>query len=240
MGLAAHPAAGQAVGGSVVDDATSEPLAAVRVLLLDSAGAEVRSAESDRSGRFDLSLDTAGTFSLRAERLGYATAASQAFRIEGDAVLEVEFRLTTRPIALPPVTVQTTARSAHLQGVGFYLRQDAALGRFFTADDIEDFRPLLVTDILRIEPSVQHLFIPGENRWAVIFRGAARMRFVPNTPCFPRLVLDGNRMSSYDMDNLVHPDDIAGMELYPSGHGAPVRYAGMDAPCGIIIIWTKR
>ena len=130
--------------------------------------------------------------------------------------------------------------SAHLEGVGYYLRQDVGFGRFITEQDIEEFRPLLITDIFRIEPSVQHLFIPGENRWAVIFRGAARMRFIPNTPCFPRLVLDGNRLDSYDMDNLVHPDDVAGIELYPSGHGAPVRYAGLGAPCGIIIIWTKR
>lgn len=42
------------------------------------------------------------------------------------------------------------------------------------------------------------------------------------------------------LDELVHPSDISAIELYPSGAGAPARWSGMDAGCGVIMVWTKR
>jgi hypothetical protein len=32
---------------------------------------------------------------------------------------------------------------------------------------------------------------------------------------------------------------VIGMEVYPSGVGAPVQYRGLDSRCGIVMIWTR-
>lgn len=241
-GAAAPAAAGaQTVTGRVLDRATSEPLTAVEVALLDSAGARLRAVETDAQGRFELPIADPGSYTVRAERLGWARATSQPFTIEGDPILEIEFQLAAAAIRLPPVAVRTRARSARLAEVGFYERRDMGIGRYLDAEEIAARGTLItVTDLLRLEPSVQHLWDGASSRFVVIFRGGARRSFSTTMPCFPLLVLDGTRTDSRYMDDLVHPLDIAAMELYPSGNGAPVRYAGLGAPCGIIVIWTKR
>lgn len=39
---------------------------------------------------------------------------------------------------------------------------------------------------------------------------------------------------------LIHPAEIEAIELHPSGAGVPPRFGGMDARCGMILIWRKR
>ena len=238
--LAAAPAAAQSIGGVIRDDVTGGPIPAATVLLLDSAGITAASTSSDEAGRFDLAIPGAGAFTLRVEHIGYGPAGTSVFRVEGDPRLEVELRLTTRAVVLPPVVVRTAARSMRLAESGFYDRQHMAMGRFITGEELALRGPLTLTDYLRSEPSVHHLWVSDENRWAVIFRGAARMSLTSTTPCFPLVVLDATRINGeVDLDALVHPTDLAGVELYPSGNGAPPQYVGLGAPCGIILLWTR-
>lgn len=89
----------------------------------------------------------------------------------------------------------------------------------------------------------------------VVFRGATR-GFSGRT-CVPTLVLDGiilprggplprgdsllgNQTRPLRLDEVIHPAEIEALELYPSGAGAPPRFAGTDARCGVILIWRKR
>lgn len=240
LALSAVPGAAQSFDGVVLDDATGQPVPGTFVVLLDSAGTPLRSMESDRNGRFSFSVRRAGTYKLEAERLGYEVLASEPLRVRAGDVLELELRLASRPIRLAPLTVTTQRRRIRLERVGFYRRQDMGIGRFMTAEHIDTRPQFGVTDLLRTEPSVRMLYDPDRLGWVATFRGAASMRW-ETAPCLPLLVLDGTRvMDSRWLDELVQPPDIAAIELYPSGNGAPVQYTGLGAPCGVILIWTKR
>lgn len=96
---------------------------------------------------------------------------------------------------------------------------------------------MMITDVLRLEPSVKvvHDSVGPESH--AVFRRSIGIS-VSNV-CSPLLVLDGFRLSSPapKIDELVHPNDVEAIELYPGSHGAPGRFLN---PCGVIMIWTKR
>jgi hypothetical protein len=73
--------AGQIVTGAVLDAATSAPLSGVLVSLLDLDGERVRATLSDETGRFHFDLEGFGRYSLRAERIGLQTTASDPFDV---------------------------------------------------------------------------------------------------------------------------------------------------------------
>jgi len=71
--------------------------------------------------------------------------------------------------------------------------------------------------------------------------------------CEPDLWVDGIRMikansngflDSSDLqkgvDALMNPQDILAMEIYRGIAGTPLRWAGLGATCGTIVIWTKQ
>jgi len=55
-------------------------------------------------------------------------------------------------------------------------------------------------------------------------------------PCAAKIVVDGAGM--YFEINDVPPVEIGAIEAYPAAPIYPMEYGG--APCGLIIIWTKR
>jgi hypothetical protein len=67
-------------------------------------------------------------------------------------------------------------------------------------------------------------------------------------PCLPISYLNGLRMGdvystevglSSGLDQLVHPDDIEGIEIYESISRMPAEYAPVGSVCGVILIWTR-
>ena len=43
-----------------------------------------------------------------------------------------------------------------------------------------------------------------------------------------------------DIDAMVNPLDVAGLEYYPSGNRIPHRFSLLNGSCGLIAVWTKR
>ena len=116
--------------------------------------------------------------------------------------------------------------------VGFESRRRAGAGRFFSASDIHRINARQVTDILRHAPSLQLVSL-GMSGFAV------RMRGDQNT-CQPALFLDGKQLVRWelaDLNSLLHPDEIGGMEIYTPSM-TPAQFRTQDA-CGTILIWTR-
>jgi hypothetical protein len=116
--------------------------------------------------------------------------------------------------------------------VGFESRRKAGSGRFFSAADIRRLSPRQVTDILRHAPSVQ-LVSQGLSGFAVRMRG-------DRNDCQPALFLDGKQLVRWelaDLNSLLHPDEIGGMEIYTPSM-TPAEFRTQDA-CGTILIWTR-
>ncbi|HLB08775.1 MAG TPA: hypothetical protein VK617_04550, partial [Gemmatimonadaceae bacterium] len=63
-----------------------------------------------------------------------------------------------------------------------------------------------------------------------------------NINCPMQWYLDGSPYDNSDngIDQMLRPDDIAGIEVYKSASEVPVQYQGQNASCGTILVWTKR
>ncbi len=56
----------------------------------------------------------------------------------------------------------------------------------------------------------------------------------------PRVYVDGQELSSADIDLTLNPGDISAVEVYTGGAQMPPEF-NRPAPgrCGVIVIWTK-
>jgi hypothetical protein len=149
--------------------------------------------------------------------------------------MELEFRMTAVPIALEGITVSTERRRLLLERRGFYRRRDRGFGYFLDPEEIRDYNPFYTTDLFRQIPGARIRPMPGSFGSTVTFRGFSR--WCPH----PRFVLHGwlLALGGFSVDELVHPEEIMAIEVYPSGAGAPPRYLGFGGGrCGVVMIWT--
>ncbi len=135
----------------------------------------------------------------------------------------------------------TAARVSNLHMRGFEeRRQSAGVGHFMTAQDIARKRPTLLSEVLRLVPGMR--FERSGNDGAET-RILMRATFGLEDKCEPEIFID-NRFLGYmtgeELDMAVRPNDVAGIEVYPSSM-APVEFnRGMaSSHCGVIVIWSK-
>lgn len=201
--------------------------------LLDEGGARLAGTQTDSTGSFGLSAARAGAYGLRAERVGYRTAATPAMELDAGDTLRVEFRLSTEAVLLGPVVV--TGRPRRLTGAlrEFHERAERrAWGSFVTREEISRRNPVRTTDLLRTLPGVR-LAPTRSGRHAVLLRGG----------CPARVYLDGIRvrLAGTSIDDLVRPPELEGIEVYPGEAGIPAQYGGLSGGgCGAVLLWTRR
>ena len=88
------------VTGRVVDSATAQPVAGVRVSIVGSA----LGRETDRDGRYLLTNLAAGSVTLRAQRIGYAPVDRTVTLVDGGTVTQ-DFVMVTAATMLADVVV---------------------------------------------------------------------------------------------------------------------------------------
>ena len=113
--LAAGPAAAQSVRGRVVEPGTGQPVSGAVVMLLDAQGARVTATLTDAQGGFAMHAGAPGTYSLRAERVGYAAAASPALSLAADQTAEQALVMEPRLVTLEPLLVSATQRECTIR-----------------------------------------------------------------------------------------------------------------------------
>lgn len=234
----ATPAAtqAQAIAGRVLDSLTAAPIAAATVMLLDSTDTAVARAETDSVGLFFFQAPGAGLYRVHADRMGYEEILTEHLPLRDAGSLELLVRLAPLPVEVEGLLVETEAeaRRLRLEREGFYRRQEWAPGYFFDEEEIQKWRPTFISDLLQRVPGVRLHRQLGEVRVFSARRTGS---------CPMKIVLDGFKVDTVggDLDFLVHPDRVIGMEIYPGagGVGAPVQHRGTDAPCGILMIWTR-
>jgi hypothetical protein len=60
--------------------------------------------------------------------------------------------------------------------------------------------------------------------------------------CAPLVILDGMPVQAPgagDLDRLVSPWRVAGIEIYGSAAKLPLEFHGPGSGCGVIVIWTR-
>jgi hypothetical protein len=209
--------------GRVVDHENGKALAGARVTL---QGTQLN-AITDNVGAFTLNNAPAGEAVLEVELIGYEKRTAP-IRIRSRETIEAEVRLSSEPIALPPLEV--TVRSARLEAIGFYDRRDefGRQGRFMDRAYIERRSPQIVSDLFYNQPSMQVLYGGAGVRRIIINRGGG---------CDPDIYIDGSLAGGGAID-ASRPEHIEGIEVYV-GAFTPIQYKSRT-DCGVILVWTRQ
>ena len=230
--LGAAPLSAQAViTGRVLDDISDSPVVEATVAAL-SGGEVAGRARTDAEGAFRLELP-AGTYTLQVSRLGYETITTAPVTAAAGATAQMDVRIPASELVLDSLqaTGRVERRSPRLERSGFYERQESGLGRFITAADIAARRPLEVSDVLRNIPGVRA--IPsGTSKWMIVMARSGGN-------CAPRVFLDNLEINVNEIDEVVQPEHVSGIEVYRGASEIPARFGGSRSSCGVIVFWTK-
>lgn len=229
--LAAAPSGAQTITGRLVDGGSGEPIASGAISLLTEPGDVVARAESDAAGRFSVRAAEPGSYYLRGEHIGYRAVTDGIFELGSGGRMEVEIRLSTRPVELEPLDVRIESdylarrQRESLNRRGYYDRKKAGFGYFVEVDSLR-LIPFNHSDLFRRMPGVSKF--PGT---AVSLRRCGRFAGWVNGI----RVFQG---SSWDMSLDVDIGSIAAVEVYPSVARLPLQWGGFGV-CGAILVWTK-
>jgi hypothetical protein len=121
--LSGYPLAGaaQTVQGQLVDAGTGAPVEGALVLLLSEAGEEAAGYLTNPAGRFILRAPTPGTYTLRAERIGYATTTSGPFSLAQGQQLTLHLETAETAIELEGIRVEGSQQCVVRPGEGLQL-----------------------------------------------------------------------------------------------------------------------
>lgn len=225
---------------SIRDATSGAPIPYVDVAVAvseDTSHARPRVADQNGATRFVAPVGA--TVQLDVTALGYEPW-TLTMVVDGP-VAPVTVWMSPRPIELEGVSATAERTDRALTRLGFfYARERRGAGTFLGPDLFEALNATTATDVLRRDLSVR--MFRGE---PVFNRGGTGF----SSTCLPRLVLDGvvvreasrNALDPLPrLDDLAPVRDIAAIESYPTGIGAPPEYAGGGLACGVILVWTKR
>ena len=233
----AGPISAQTVRGIVTDDGSGESIEGVRLILRSPDGRLSATAISSDAGRFELAAETSGTVRLEVTHLGYADWETANFALADDVVIDVEVRLGLEAIPLEPITViaHRSSRRGRLAEFEHRMSGPGRGGGYFLTEEEIARRPAATASTLV-------LATPGMSTRA-IGSGALDRRLILTGGCVANMFIDGVRVrqsAQSSVDDLLSPELIAGVEMYPRGLTAPVQYQDASSPnCGVVLFWTK-
>lgn len=221
----AAQAASQVTLSGVVLATDSTPLADA-VLGVERSGQTINRTRSLSDGHFTFSEMPNGAAALTVHRLGYLPRRIELDLNATTAKAPVEVVLT--PVATDVEAVTIEGATGKLQGFN-ERRVRNNFGYFFDQNDIRKKSPRFVSELFRQ--------IPGARLQAS--RRSGNILELRN--CTPRIWLDGVRADNAEIDELISPSEIAGIEIYPSFAGVPAEYMDKEnRACGVILVWTRQ
>jgi hypothetical protein len=220
--------------GVVVAAGSRRPLAGAQVGVVDGAW-------TTANNRGEWTLDTAptGTRVLQVRAVGYYPQ-----RVIVDVVNGAQPVTTALPTMQSVLdTVRVSAAKLTRVSRGFEERRLSANGKFLTQEDVIRRHPLVTSDLFHTVAGLQvEQASDAVDGKRILMKGL----FVDR--CYPAIYIDGMYMSDLsadDIDGMVRPDEVAGIEVYASAW-APAQFsrgmAGIGRTgelCGSIVIWTR-
>lgn len=224
--------------GVVTDVSTQKPVTGARVVI----AATGRFATTDSLGRFELRdlptgvirfYFTADGFPRTSVVLAFARGETmvQAFEMDSTAagIAGDSTPRGRRAQMLDPTTV-TAAPSRGVRYEDFERRMKTGRGQYVTRQEIEERNYNNFSDAARGLRGVV-VECGGGSRGCVIRMARA------GVACYPQYIVDGRP------DNFFGPyvaiRDVEGVEFYTGASDVPGEFAGVDAACGVVVIWTR-
>lgn len=107
--LVATPLGAQGVRGTVMDQASRQPIAGAVVFLLDASNAVVARDLTNESGSYRLAAPRAGTYRTRTLRIGFRPVLSSPFMLGDGPDMTRELSVESIPVSLAAVKVERQA-----------------------------------------------------------------------------------------------------------------------------------
>ena len=114
IALAAASAGAQRLTGTIVEADGRTPASFVALLVLDAGGNTIARAQSTASGGFSVAVPSAGTYAVRALRVGFKPTLSDPVVVAATDAATIRIQLTTERIVLAPVQVRERATCGNL------------------------------------------------------------------------------------------------------------------------------
>ncbi len=189
-----------------------------------------RTTRTDSAGRWRLADPPAGTRTLEVRAVGYFPV-RQLLQVVEDAPPLVTTLATLRSVLDTVKVLANYNRYSQLQE--FSQRARSGMGRFLTAEQIAQRVPLVTSDLFTAIPGVY--LEAGELGPTLTMKGLFADR------CTPAVYLNGFNLgatSLTDIDMLVKPEQLLGVEVYAAGLVPPQFEPGMSG-CGSLVFWTR-
>jgi hypothetical protein len=228
--------------GTVFDRVTGQPLAGVTVVSLHDG----KAMTTDTAGTFLFERLPMGIVRFLIRQSGFPQQALIIALAEGE-VMERRIELDSTSAArladeaqpaepsasrgqlLAPVVVSEEA-SLGVRFASFERRRRTGAGQYLVRADIERVGANRLQDVVRTMRGVNLDCSMGGASCAI------RMARAPMR-CLPQYIVDDN------VDNEFGPTvpvrDIEAIEVYTGPADVPGEYAGRNAGCGVIVIWTR-
>jgi Carboxypeptidase regulatory-like domain len=228
-----RPAAAQVratLSGRITDRSTGRALRNASVILR----ADKRSATSDSLGQYRFTDMPVGLSYMIVRAVDFP---AQQFFVELspgqhlDRPIVMDSTDAGRAAAaqtLPAVGVTAAAPVADYRLVAFEHRRHTGRGQYLTEDQIVSSGAYDVADALKAMRGVNYECNGGG---CFVRMARAPLR------CLPEYVVDDHVMN--DFGPLTPIRDIVGLELYTGPSEVPGEYAGRNAGCGVVVIWTR-
>jgi hypothetical protein len=209
--------------GRVVDSETGHAIARARVQI---AGDSLPYTTDDQ-GLFQARGPAGTRAELTVDALGYARGTFHEQFARGDTLRILALDFTG--YKLPEVVIKGRIEELAPRYVDFERRRESASGTFLRWDDLIKLGSHTLDDALRTVHGV-HIVCDSQS-----FECQAAMARSPHCP--PTWWVDGVKVRSFTETTPLL--DIYGIEVYRGPAEVPGEFAGADAGCGVIAVWTK-
>jgi hypothetical protein len=216
--------------GVVVDKVSGLPVGNAEVLHMGDS----RSASSDSTGAYQFDSLPSGILKFIVRAKGYPATSVIVALARGESMVR-RIELDSSPSgrassaqALSRVTIEA-APGLGPRYADFERRRATGQGHYITSDEIEKSNATSLQEAVR---GVRGVTMDcGGGLGCSIRMVRAPMQ------CLPEYIVDDR------VDNFFGPNvavrDIQGIEVYTGPTDVPGEYAGRNAGCGVIVIWTK-
>jgi hypothetical protein len=186
-------------------------------------------ATTNAEGEFQLTGIPGGTQTLVTRAIGFLPD-ERAVDLT-DRRVPVIVGLTSLRRFLDTIHVRAK-RVSFTTAVGFDDRRRLGAGRFFTPEDIARLHPHELTDIFHHVSSLE-MHTDNAHNVTIRMRG-------DRASCTPAIFVDGKQFANWelnDLNGIVQPDQIAGLEIYTASM-TPTQFL-TQMGCGTVIVWTR-
>lgn len=225
-----------------VQDTAGRPLegAQLQILGLD------RSLTTSGSGAYRFTEITPGRYWVVVRRIGYAPLRTALSFNAGDD-RQIDFELRPLPHNLSELKVRAEDKAWMRKYQEFVWRSKGSFyGRFVTRDEIERAHPTYLGDVVRrylpftSSQAFFNPYYPDRLRSSASSSGFLRSRLSPFAQhCPPAVSVNGTPTSAGWAVNDFRPDDVEALEVYRNGYQLPLEFSSRQAPCGLVIVWTR-